>query len=409
MTPPNDTTGTRRGSAARLLAGLAVVAVVVAILTPEPPGDSSGGRSSYSTGPGGVRMAYELAQRLGWQVHRRLTTLDSLPPAGDVQVVLAPSGGLGGHEVHRLLDNVRAGGGLVFSLDGNDEIADSLGLDFGKRVAVLGGTRDPECEAPQSIAARVLLTLPPEVNDVVWRKRPLARDTTLAVVRDPASKPVNAAIGFPLGAGRVAVTSSSAIFSNDAVRNCPWKADLAVVSMLEYVRPRGGRAQALAFDEFHHGFGTHGGTLRAAAGYLAHTPSGHFVIQALVAGLLLLLAKAPRPILPRDVRAASRRSPLEHADALGRAYADVGATRTATARLVAGLRRRLTRWVPVAAAAGDDVFLDAIARRAPAQATDVEVLRRALAQPMPSRELASVGDSLTRLEQAVQSSQSPTS
>jgi hypothetical protein len=46
----------------------------------------------------------------------------------------------------------------------------------------------------------------------------------------------------------------------------------------------------IAFDEFHHGYGVHGGSLRAAAGYLGRTSSGHFFAQAMVAGLILLLA-----------------------------------------------------------------------------------------------------------------------
>ena len=409
MTTPPAPSQPRRTSAAKLLVALSVVAVVVAILTPEPTGNATGGRSSYSTGPAGVRMAYELAERLGWRVQRRLKTLDSLPPQRSVQVVLAPEGGLGAHEVHRLLENVRAGGGLVFSLDGNDEIGDSLGLDVGKREALMSGTPDPDCPPARTITARALLALPPEVNDVVWQKRPLAHETTLVAVRNGGERPVAAAIGFPLGAGRVAVTSNSAVFSNDAVRNCQWRADLAVVGMLEYVRPTGGKPATLAFDEFHHGFGIHGGTLSAAATYLAHTPSGHFMIQALVAGLLLLIAKAPRPILPRNARMATRRSPLEHADALGRAYADVGATRTATLRLVSGLRRRLNRWIPVGAGASDDAFLDAVAHRVPARVADVAVIRHALGESLPARELATVGDALRRVEQAVLSSPPSTS
>lgn len=404
MTSPRAATQTRRSNAAKLLAALAVVALVVAVLTPEPAGDASGGRSSYSTGPAGVRMAYELAARLGWRVERRLTTFDSVPRVGSVQVVLAPAGGLGAREVHSLLENVRGGGGLVFSLDGNDELADSLGLDAGKREALLSGARDPECPPPQSITARALLALPPEVNDVVWAKRPLARDTTLVAVRNAGESPVPVAIGFRLGAGKISVTSNSAVFSNEAVRNCPWKADLAVVSMVEYARPAAGEPPSLTFDEFHHGFGVHGGTLKAAATYLAHTASGHFMIQALIAGLLLLMAKAPRPILPRDSPAVSRRSPLEHADALGRAYADVGATRTAASRLVSGMRRRLNRWVPVGAGANDAAFLDAIARRVPERAADVAIIRRAVDQPTPARELETVGDALNRVEQAVLSS-----
>jgi hypothetical protein len=103
----------------------------------------------------------------------------------------------------------------------------------------------------------------------------------------------------------------------------------------------------------------------------------------------------------------SRRSPLEHADALGRAYADVGATRTATARLVSGLRRRLNRWIPVAPGAADEAFLEAVAVRVPARAADVGVIRHALAEALPKRELALVGGALNRIEEAVLSS-SPT-
>ena len=409
MTATAGATQKRRVSAAKLLVALGVVAVIVAILTPEAPGYTTGGRSTYSTAPAGARMAYELAARLGWRVERRLSTLDSSRVRIDVQAVLAPEGGLGGHEVHRLLDNVRAGGGLVFSLDGNDELADSLGLDTGRRGALLGGVLDPECPAPQSITARALLALPPEISDIVWQKRPAAGETTLAVVRNGRPAPIPVAIGFPLGAGRIAVTSNSAVFSNEAVRNCPWKADLAVVSMLEYARPVRDRSAPLVFDEFHHGFGIHGGTLKAAATYLAHTSSGHFMIQALIAGLLLLMAKAPRPILPRETRVVSRRSPLEHADALGRAYADVAATRTATSRLVAGLRRRLSRWIPVGPAASDDAFLDAVARRVPERTADVAAIRHALAEPMAARELANVGDALNRVERSVLSSPPSTS
>ena len=401
MTSPPAGTTTRRTSAAKLLLALGVLAVIVALLTPEAPGDSSGGRSSYSTAPAGVRMAYELAGRLGWRVQRRLTTFDSAPSERTVQVVLAPEGGLGGSEVHRLLDNVRGGGGLVFSLDGNEEIADSLGVKLGPRDAILGGTPDPQCHKPATLTARALLALPPEVSEIVWQKRPMVRESTLVRVRTPSGPPVAAAIGFPLGAGKVALTSNSALFSNEAVRNCPWRADVAVASMLEYVRPARGGSASLVFDEFHHGFGIHGGTLRAAATYLAHTPSGHFVIQALVAGLLLLIAKAPRAIPPRDSRVTARRSPLEHADALGRAYADVGATRTATSRLVGGLRRRLNRWIPVGPGASDEAFLDAVARRVPDRTGDVATIRSALAGPMPSRELVIVGDALNRIEQTV--------
>src|SRR5881275_3528612 len=102
----------------------------------------------------------------------------------------------------------------------------------------------------------------------------------------------------------------SSVFGNGAIRYCRWDADLAVARMLAYVRPMQ-NPPVIAFDEYHHGYGVHGGSLRAATIYLGRTSSGHFVVQALAAGLLLLLAKAPRPLPPRDVAHIPRRSPIE--------------------------------------------------------------------------------------------------
>ena len=123
-------TAFRGMSAVKLLAALAIVVVGVALLTPEEPGKSEGGRSSYSTGPGGVGMMFELAKRTGWRVERRLTPMDSVLRDTTVQVVIDPSVTLGVREVHRLLENVRSGGGLIFTIDA-EEIAESLGVARG--------------------------------------------------------------------------------------------------------------------------------------------------------------------------------------------------------------------------------------------------------------------------------------
>ena len=90
---------------------LAALAVLAAILTPEnrPQG---GGLSSYSTGPDGASIAFELAQRMGWHASRRETRFDSTSTRPTVEVVVGPQQALGRHEVHRLLENVRRGGGL---------------------------------------------------------------------------------------------------------------------------------------------------------------------------------------------------------------------------------------------------------------------------------------------------------
>ncbi len=341
-------------------------------------------------------MAFELAQKMGWQPERRTTSLDSsVTPA--VNVVLAPSQMLGAHEVHRLLDDVRRGGGLVFTLDGGDEIADSLGVGEGPRGRFLTGFSDPDCPS-LGFQDRAALTVPPEVHRIVWYRPSPGPTVTLARVSGRADEEFPVVLGFPMGRGRVAVVTSSGIFANEAVRICDWGADVGVARALEYVRPANVERPRLLFDEFHHGYGMHPGSIRAVAAYLAGTSSGHFLTQALLAGLLLVLARAPRAIPPRDPARIARRSPLEHVDALGHAYADVGATRTATARLLSGVRRRAERMVVRRGSADDDAFLDAVRTRFPSLGESVDVVRDALRQPVSTRELAAVGTALETIE-----------
>src|SRR4051794_1389603 len=105
---------------------LAMVLLVV-LLTPEAS-EFGGAGSSFSSASTGTRVVYELARRMGWQVTRRVTTLDSVAEARNVEVVLNAREYLGAKETHLLLERVRRGGGLVFSMDGGGEIADSLGM-----------------------------------------------------------------------------------------------------------------------------------------------------------------------------------------------------------------------------------------------------------------------------------------
>ena len=137
----------------------------------------------------------------------------------------------------------------------------------------------------------------------------------------------------------------------------------------------------------------------AVAAYLVGAASGRLLLQMLAAGLVLLLAVAPRLIPPHDPERIERRSPLEHVDALGRAYAQVGATRSATARLVRGVRRRLAGGaIRPGVDASDDAFLDRAQRDAPQLAGDIALIRKALHSPLARREFASVGAALEQLE-----------
>ena len=396
MTTPSATSLARGGNATKLLVALGAVVVAVALFTPEAPGKTEGGRSSFSTGPGGIRIAYELAQRMGWHAERRIAPLDSVARDTAVQAVIDPGLALGAHEVHRLFENVRRGGSLIVTVDGADEITDSLGIDLGASGRILEGYSDPQCRDHSSFRSRAFLTIPPEIRGVVWNKKPDGL-TTIVHGRLADGNDLSVAQGFPLGKGRVVVVSQSAIFSNDAVRVCEWAADLAVARILEYVKPASG-GRRLVFDEYHHGFGVHSSTVAAIWRYVSGTGSGHFLAQLLLAGVIVLLALGPRPLPPVDPAREPRRSPLEHADALAHAYADVDATRTATERLVSGLRRRAGRTVSVPSGASDAIFLDGVARREVSLAPSVRTVARALREPIPAAELNQVGDAIRNIE-----------
>src|SRR4029450_6670951 len=118
-----------------------------------------------------------------------------------------------------------------------------------------------------------------------WRGEPPAGSKTLASVKTVnglLADRLPAAIGFPLGRGRVVVAADPDLLRNDVLRVCEWGADVAAVRILEYVSdsaPGGGRRQRLVFDEYHQGYGEQPGTMRGIFRYLARTGSGHLVLQ----------------------------------------------------------------------------------------------------------------------------------
>jgi hypothetical protein len=402
---PSPSSPSKRIRPTLLLAGLAAIAVAVALLTPEAADDTGGQLSTYSAATGGGRMAFELSKRLGWTPRRRETPLDSSVDSATVHVVMGPTSDLGAKEIHRLLRDVRAGGGLVLAIDGQDAIIDSLGMGVGAEGRWLTTSVDPGCRGSPTDGAFVL---PPGVRNLVW-KRPAPGPTSLLASTERRFGSLHVGIGVHVGRGRVAVVASTDLFRNIAVRTCPWGADVVVTRALEFVRPASPAHPTLLFDEYHHGRGLHPGSIRAVTRYLGRTASGHFLLQALIAGLVLLFASAPRPIVPRDPARIARRSPLEHADALGHAYADVRATRTATAHLVWGLRRRAGRVVGVGTGENDDAFLDGVARRHPELGGAVTTVRRAIHDPIEPPEFAAVGDALRDIERHLTSSPATTS
>ena len=442
---PNEKPTADRRRRRIALAALLVLIVVAALFTPEVIGGRTGDArlTTYSAEAQGAKLLYELASRLGWHVER---WTDASPIAANertVMAVLDPVESPGTIETHRILEQVRGGAALLYVMGGGGALNDSLhvkrSLFGGTYQATTAGTADARA-ASDTLRARRFDSAaadtaddedtesPAECNHIarndgfpmwtdqtvrLWRfswtrRRPdgvviFARSTLERESRDTSvARSAPAAAGFPLGRGRVVVLSDPDLLRNDVLRVCRWGLDVVAARMLEYLAVGTPRRDRLVFDEYHQGFGTHPGTLRAIALYLSRAASGHVLLQGLLAGLVLLLALGPRALPVHDEERVERRSPLEHVGALAQAYARVGATRTATARLVRGLRRRVERGSGTerARSESDLRFLEDAAASA-SRAADIAAIRHALETPVSRREFEAVGGAIRRLEDSL--------
>jgi hypothetical protein len=413
MSAPEGPPGRTRDWWARprvVLPLVASIVVLLALLTPQPSVGRMGDDrlSSHLAGSLGARLLAETAERFGFTMSRR----DSVgaPPAGaargrTIHAVLAPPVAISAGDAHAYLDAVRAGDALLLVFQDRNALSDSLGL---WRTA--GGTLYRHSSDSGSCRRRELT--PPLWPDgkvhlygLRWlRGAPRDRVVLAALQPDPGAPPVTgeAAAGFALGRGRVVVIPDPDLLRNDVLRRCEWGADVLAVRMLEWLRAGGESPRdRLVFDEFHQGFGPAPSALGTSARFLLAHPVGRGILMLVAAALILLAARAPRPLPPVEVERIERRDPLEQVDALAHAYEQVGATRTAAARLLRGVRARAERSSPIARQRSDEQFLQEAQATYPARRDDVDLIGKALREPVTARELPAVGAALQRLEESL--------
>ena len=403
-TPPPDRPPTALFLRPHVFFPALIVLIAISVLL-TPQAETSEGLpslTSRSAAPNGAKGLAETARHLGWRVTERVEPFSNTMSPDAIYAVLAPSGALTEMETHTLLDRVRAGAAALVLLDGG-AMADSLRLDRAQQRGEL--TRAPgdsvSCPAPPRTPTDIatqwprIITRLPLVVATVRPTGPVSRDTVhiatvrQLVLRDSLHRDAQpAAIGTPLGRGRIVAIGDGRLLTNDVIRVCHWGAGVTAVRALEWLseRDNGGPRTTIVFDEFHQGYGRHASLMHAIGTWLGTTQSGRTTAQLAIAALLLLAASAPRPIAPLARTTIPRRSPLEHVAALAQAYEQVSATRTAARLLVQGLRRRAA---PATGArrSTDEHFLAAVASRFPALSRDTE---RARYNDAAARELTNV-------------------
>jgi hypothetical protein len=384
---------------------------IVALLTPEQSVGRSGDSrlSSHLAGPMGARALYETAARFGFAVSQRDLSPGPGPVTGGgatIHAVLAPRLELTEAEAHAYLEAVRRGDALLYVSDRRSALTDSLGLSSTSSGGVLAVAEADTagCHGRNDLTPSLWLDGRVHLLGVRARANAPTERVEFAplVSGESASDEVvaHAALGFSLGKGRVIAMADPDLLRNDVLRRCTWGTDAIAMRMLEWLRAGGPVPRtALAFDEYHQGYGHTPSIYALVGGFLVGHPAGRALLVLAIAGVVLLLAAAPRPLPPRDREMIERRDPLEQVDALAHAYEQVGASRTAVARLLRGMRARLgestTRHV------SDDAFLAAALDAVPSRADDVTLIRRALRERVPARDLPGVAAALHRLEESL--------
>ena len=437
---------------------LVIILILAVLFTPNAVGDDSrGSLSSFAYDRGGSRGWYEGARRLGWRVSRRTERFRDHLDAAAVYVILSPDVEPTAAEVGALLAAVRAGAGLIVSPQRGSPLGDSLHVDRGPMepfgYKITSGTFEPEEKASAadddvSVAAdasdsadstgtvdstdtadstaiddsesvadtggaaeestgtaprrtplpKMVSAYDQKVRFALVARRALPRDTVVFLGVTAAEnftlRRRPAVLGMPLGRGRVIAISDPWI-----VRNQLLDEDELVVlpqRMLEWTAPSPGAR--IVFDEYHHGMGRHASVIGAMERALSETPVGRAALQAMLGGLVLLIAAGARPIPPRARMRVERRSPFEHVGALARAYSQVGATRLSARRLVRGIRRRHGAGNRVE---DDAAFLRRIAARHPALRPNVERLIAATQTAPPPREFTLLADDIDTIERTL--------
>jgi hypothetical protein len=379
-----------------------VALVVTATLLFTPAGDVgaySSAITTFSARPYGARGVYEVSERLGWRVERRIVSLDTTLDARATYVILAPPIPLSAVEVGSLLGAVRSGARALVSPAAGAPLADSLGVKrsdmsaFGSKV-----TGGPDPAGDRTTAAQAIVDAAAEAGrfDFVLEADSAmhwSATTLVRVERDDTEEP--AIMSLRVGRGEVVVLSDPGFFRNIYARE--GASTVFAVRLFEWLDPA--HELPLVFDEYHQGFGERESMAGAILDALLHTAPGRAFLQLLAAGLILLLVYGVRPIAPLKRRSIERRSPLEHVGALARAYQQTEATRTSTQRLLRGLRRR--RPLGATSALDDESYLSLVSSRKPELAADVDRVRAALATPLPAAEWVAVGAAIDHIERTI--------
>lgn len=362
-------------------ASLAVVALltgVIAIWRSVDEGDAGDTRmspSTFFTGPRGLRALHVALDDLGVRVNRWMKplSLQGAPPSRPVEArgdntgegiralaIVSPTVEILPDEADEITRWVEDGGRLFHvpsrggdvllerlqvpleesresistALDWVVEEVEEGAIEQGGLTGSFGRPDESAQERLSPRAARLLDGTPSRVKGFSRAFDGLA-DRAAGVEAILVSSSRNAVVLLERGKGRVVLFAQARPITNRWIRESG-AATLAVRALADLAE-----GDVLWFDEFHHGFDEREGIAGRAWRFLSGSPAGWGILQAAIAGILVLVFAGLRLGRPIDPPPRRRRSALEHVDALSAAYQAARSRKRPARILVEGLRLRL--------------------------------------------------------------------
>ena len=332
----------------------AVLSIVVwaANRAPEPP-SADLRASTLLSGPNGSKAVHEVLIRLGHPSQRRRTALftlvDDAARRPGLLAFLDPPIWLQAAELEQVMLFVKGGGAVLAAGDGGG-ITDCTGweaarVEEGFRVARVP-VRSPRPGLRLPRVLTILKRMPARRLEGLVKRRlgesdlcgpltPRATDTLLATTD---GRPVALRFRYR-GDGTITLVADA-----DWFRNQVWRDTDAPYVVLPLLIDQMARRGRVVWDEYHQGFGQESQSMAALTwDWTLRSPAGWAILQLVAVGLVWLAVTAVRFGPPRSVIARRRRSALEHLEALAAGLESASDSDTAVQRIVAGLRRRLSR------------------------------------------------------------------
>ncbi len=302
--------------------------------------------STFRAEPNGARAWADGLEHLGHRVVRWRRPFSILPapaPDGAVLAILAPDLWLDFDDQAALRRWASKGGDLLLVGQGSRLPMACAGFRWDTLgVAGVPGAGSVEGTPIEIPAVRARLV---PIHDSIFADSSRRSDLgLLTCARGPRGK-IDTLLSAPSGAplairlyrpegGTVTLVADAALFTNRVLRET--QAGEFALSLVP-----SGTAEVLV-DEYHHDYGAHGSLTGAILSWSGRTPLGWVLWQAVLVGILALLASMVRTGPIRALPTPSRRSALEHVGALARTLAASKGHDVAVLALVRGLRRRLS-------------------------------------------------------------------